>query len=47
MQYKYAVRRLKKAGEIVKNDKFVQDLLRGERNIFKEVKHPLCKYFLK
>ena len=38
MQYKYAVRRLKKAGDMIKNDKFVQDLLRGGRNIFKEVK---------
>ena len=38
MQYKYAVRRLKRAGDSIQNDKFVQDLLKGGKNIFEEIK---------
>ena len=38
MQYKYAVRRLKRANCKIQNDKFVQNLLSGGVNIFKEVK---------
>ena len=37
-QYKYAVRRLKRANENIQNDKFVQSLLLGNSNIFKEIK---------
>ena len=38
LQYKYAVRRLKRANNKLKNDKFVQGLLRGGGDIFKEIK---------
>ena len=38
MQYKYAVRRLKKANDNIINDKFVNGLLMGGCNIFDEVK---------
>ena len=38
MQYKYAVKRLKRAGNSIQNEKFVQDMLKGGKNIFKEVK---------
>ena len=38
MQYKYAVRRLKRARNFIQNDKFVQDLLKEGKNIFGEIK---------
>ena len=38
MQYKYAVRRLKRAGDSIQGDKFVQELLKGGKNIFEEIK---------
>ena len=38
MQHKYSVRRLERAGDNIQNDKFVQDLLKGGKNIFQEVK---------
>ena len=37
-QYKYAVRRLKRANEKIQNDKFVLGLLSGGANIFSEIK---------
>ena len=37
-QYKYAVRRLKNAGDKVQNDLFVNSLLNKKSNIFKEIK---------
>ena len=37
-QYKYAVRRLKRANNKLQNDKFVQGLLKGGGDIFKEIK---------
>ena len=37
-QYKYAIRRLKKAGDSIQNDKFVSSILRGGVNIFSEIK---------
>ena len=37
-QYKYAVRRLKRANNKLQNDKFVQGLLRGGCDIFQEIK---------
>ena len=37
-QYKYAVRRLKRANNKIQNDKFVQSLLNKNINIFKEIK---------
>ena len=37
-QYKYAIRRLKNAGEKVQNDKFVNSLLDKKVSIFKEIK---------
>ena len=37
-QYKYAVRRLKKANDKIQNDKFVQSILAGGINIFREIK---------
>ena len=37
-QYKYAVRRLKRANDKMQNDKFVQSILTGDINIFKEIK---------
>ena len=36
--YKYAVRRLKRANQSIQNDKFVQGVLKGGVDIFKEVK---------
>ena len=38
MQYKYAVRRLKRATYRIQNNKFVEGLLQGGVNIFKEIK---------
>ena len=38
LQYKYAVRRLKRASERLQNDQFVQELLKGDSNIFSELK---------
>ena len=38
LQYKYSVRRLKKAKDKIQNDKFVNSLLDGGVNIFDEVK---------
>ena len=43
-QYKHAVRRLKRANEKIQNDKFVQSLLSGGSNIFKEIKKFRGKY---
>ena len=37
-QYKYAIRRLRNAGEKVQNDKFVESLLSNKLSIFKEIK---------
>ena len=37
-QYKYAVRRLKRAGESIQNDKFVNSIVNGGVNIFDEIK---------
>ena len=37
-QYKFAVRRLKRANNKIKNDNFVQSILTGGVNIFKEIK---------
>ena len=37
-QYKYAVRRLKRAGDSIKNDKFVESIIGGGVNIFKEIR---------
>ena len=37
-QFKYAVRRLKKANDKMQNDRFIQSILRGGSNIFKEIK---------
>ena len=37
-QYKYAVRRLKRANNKIQNDKFVEGILSGGGNIFKEIK---------
>ena len=38
LQYKYAVRRLKRASGKLQNDQFVQELLKGDCNIFSELK---------
>ena len=38
LQYKYAVRRLKRASDKLQGDKFVQELLKGDCNIFAEIK---------
>ena len=38
LQYKYAVRRLKRANQKIQNDKFVQSLVTGGMNIFPEIK---------
>ena len=37
-QYKYAVRRLKRANQSIQNDKFVEGLLGGGLNIFQEIR---------
>ena len=37
-QYKYAVRRLKRANESIQNDKFVSGILGGGLDIFSEIK---------
>jgi hypothetical protein len=37
-QYKYAVRRLKRAGESIQNDIFVNSILHGGVNVFREIK---------
>ena len=37
-QYKYAIRRLKRAQNKIQNDKFVSSILQGGVNIFKEIK---------
>jgi hypothetical protein len=37
-QYKYAIRRLKRANEKLQNDKFVNGILTGGANIFNEIK---------
>ena len=37
-QYKYAIRRLKRANDKIQNDKFVQGILNGGVNIFNEIK---------
>ena len=34
-QYKYAVRRLKRAGDSIQNDKFVNSIVHGGVNVFK------------
>ena len=38
MQYKYAIRRLKRASSRIQENKFVESLLAGGANIFKEIK---------
>ena len=38
LQYKYAVRRLKRANQKIQNDKFLQGVVNGGTNIFKEIK---------
>ena len=38
LQYKHAVRRLKRASNKIQNDQFVQELLKGDSNIFTELK---------
>ena len=38
MQYKYAVRRLKRANYNMEKDKFMQSLLNGGLNIFNEIR---------
>ena len=37
-QYKYAVRRLKRAKQSIQNDKFVEGIVKGGCNIFQEIK---------
>ena len=37
-QYKYAIRRLRRAGDSIQNDKFVNSILKGGVNLFKEIK---------
>ena len=37
-QFKYAVRRLKRAGDSIQNDKFVTSIVLGGVNVFKEIK---------
>ena len=37
-QYKYAVRRLKRAGESIQNNKFVDNIVKGGTNIYDEIK---------
>ena len=37
-QYKYAVRRLRRAGDNIKNDKLINSIINGGANIFKEIK---------
>ena len=37
-QYKYAIRRLKRANNKIQNDKYVQSIISGGVNIFKEIK---------
>ena len=37
-QYKYAVRRLRRAKSQIQNDKFVSSIIEGKVNIFKEIK---------
>ena len=37
-QYKYAVRRLKRANDKIQNDKFVHSIMKGGVNIFNEIK---------
>ena len=37
-QYKYAVRRLKRAKDHIQNDKFVNRIIKGGSNIFREIK---------
>ena len=38
LQYKYAVRRLKRANQKIQNDKFIKGVLNGGTNIFSEIK---------
>ena len=38
LQYKYAVRRLKRAGESIQNNKFVDSIVNGGVNIYEEIK---------
>ena len=38
LQYKYAVRRLKRANNRIQNDKFVEGIIHGGKNIFSEIK---------
>ena len=37
-QFKYAIRRLKNASDHIQNDKFINCLLQGGQNIYKEIK---------
>ena len=38
LQYKYAVRRLKRCSDIIKNEKLLESLVNKDRNIFDEIK---------
>ena len=38
LQYKYAIRRLKRANQNIQNDKFIQSIIQGGSNIFAEIK---------
>ena len=38
LQYKYAIRRLKRANQNIQNDKFIQSIIEGGSNIFAEIK---------
>ena len=42
-QYKYAIRRLKRANNRMQNDRFVQGILSGGVNIFREIKRHIGK----
>ena len=37
-QYKYAVRRLKRVNDRIKNDMFINSVIQGGTNIFREIK---------
>ena len=38
LQYKYKVKRLKRAGESIQNNKFVDSIVNGGVNIYEEIK---------
>ena len=43
LQYKYAVRRLKRAGESIQNNKFVDSIVNGVVNIYEQAGAELCQ----